>query len=120
MSGNWITKALGKSEGFDKAISDASLDELVVILLQGRNAFGDSIFAYLQLTLRALHDLKAKLDASEDFKPSDYGTVLAAGKGEPDQQLKDEMLVKYQLVDVAQPPPKPVSTAQPRFWGDDE
>ena len=120
MSGNWITKALGKSEGFDKEISDESLNELVVILLQGRNVFGDLIYSYLQLTMRRLYDLKAYLDSGENFNPSDFGTVLMAGKNEPSQEVRAEMAVKHQLVEVPQATAKAPITHQPRFWGDDD
>ena len=120
MSGSWITKALGKTEGANKEISEESLNELVVILLQGNNVFGDKIYSYLQLTLRKLYDLKAKMDSGENFNPSDFGTVIAAGKGEPTAEVRSEMAIAHQLVDIPQHQPRAVSSHQPRFWGDDE
>lgn len=120
MSGKWTTTALGKSEGADKEISEESLNEQVVILLQGRNVFGDPIYSYLQLTLRNLYELKARMDSGNNFNPSDHGTVIAAGKGEPSEELRSEMAVQYQLVDIPQRAVKPAQTHQPRFWGDEE
>lgn len=76
------------------------LNENVVILMQGKNVFGDKIFSYLELTLNALQELKAKMRTNDNFMPSDFGTVLAAGKGDPSDELRSEMAVTYNMIDV--------------------
>lgn len=106
---NWTTKAYSNNST-PVELTDDLLDESVVILLQGNNNFGDPIFSYLQLTLRKLQELKHHLVTGEKFMPSDFGTVLAAGRGEPDQELRSEMAVTYNMVDR----PKAIQTNQPR------
>lgn len=97
----WTTKAFSNNST-PLELTDDILEEKVVILLQGENNFGDAIFSYLQLTLRNLQQLKHFLQSGEKFMPSDFGTVLAAGRGEPNQELRSEMAVTYKMVDRPQ------------------
>ena len=71
--------------------------------------------------------MKKFLLTGEQFKPSDFGTVLAAGKGEPSQELRSEMAVMYNMVDKPptirtskkQKPKMPSFAAKhtPKGWG---
>lgn len=108
MSTNWTTKAFSKNST-PIEIDESILDEQVVILLQGDNNFGDQIFSYLQLTIRNLQKLRGFLVSGEKFMPADFGTVLAAGKGEPSQELRSEMAVTYGMIEK----PDPVQTGKP-------
>ncbi|MBV8939578.1 MAG: hypothetical protein JO089_07035 [Alphaproteobacteria bacterium] len=90
------------------------LDEFVVILMQGKNTFGDRIFSYLKITLRDLKRMQAAVQAGQPFSPSDFGTVLAAGKGEPTPEQRAEISSMYKILDnksesaaAAAPPPAP-------------
>lgn len=81
------------------------LRENVVIFMTGKNVDNDDTYAYLQLPLWKLQDLKATMDAKENFRPSDFAIVLAAGKGEPPEDVRSKMASEYNLVDM----PRPVS-----------
>lgn len=110
MENNWKTAALSKNST-PVAIDDALLEEKVVILLQGKNVFGDQIYTYLRLSLKSLQQLRDKMRKNDNFMPAEYGEVLAAGKGEPSQELRSEMAVIYNMIDV----PRPKPTTMPSF-----
>jgi hypothetical protein len=96
---SWVAKSFS-SNSTPVAITDEMLVEDVVILLEGKNIYGDDVFSYLKLTLQGLFDLKMKLLKKEQLMPSDYGTVLAAGNGEPSPELISEMRVTHNMLDV--------------------
>lgn len=120
MTNTWKTGAFSKNST-PVEIDEALLNEKVVIMLQGKNIYGDQIFTYLQLTLKSLQQLRDKMRKQEDFMPAEYGTVLAAGKGEPSPELRSEMAVTYNMIEV--PKPKAVAAPsyavpQPKLWDD--
>ena len=117
---NWTAPNLAKNAPAS-LVPDESLDVEFVILLQGANLFGDAVYSYLQLTGRHLKDMFGKMQAGENFKPSDFGAVLAAGRGQPPQEVREEMAATYNMIDVPMPQPvaKPVFV-QPKFFNDDE
>lgn len=120
MSTTWKTSAFSKNST-PVELDDALLNEKVVILLQGKNVYGDAIFTYLQLSLRSLQLLRDKMRRTEDFMPAEYGEVLAAGRGEPSAEMRAEMAVTHNMVDVPRPKPAaPPSYAvpQPKLWDD--
>lgn len=96
---SWVAKSFS-SNSTPVAITDEMLREEVVILLEGSNKFGDEIFSYLKLSLQGLFDLKMKMLKGESFMPSDFGTVLAAGSGQPSPELISEMRVEHNMLDV--------------------
>ena len=103
MSSDWVASAFSKNSTVLE-IDEELLEEEVVILLSGRNRFGDQIYSYLKLTLRNLQELKKALKEKQEFMPADFGTVLAAGRGEPSPELRSEMAITYNMIDK----PKPV------------
>ncbi len=120
MNTTWKTGAYSKNSTH-VSVDDAVLDEKVVILLQGKNVYGDAIYTYLQLTLKSLIELRNKMLKKEDFMPAEYGTVIAAGKGEPTAELRSEMAVTYNMIDVPKPAPsvaKAYAVPQPKLWDD--
>jgi hypothetical protein len=121
MTTTWKTSAFSKNST-PVEIDEALLNEKVVILLQGKNIYGDQIFTYLQLTLRSLQQLRDKMRKQEDFMPAEYGAVLAAGRGEPSPELRSEMAVTHNMIDVPKPklppPPPSFATPQPKLWDD--
>jgi hypothetical protein len=119
MSTNWKTGAYSKNTT-PVSVDEALLNEKGVILLQGKNVYGDQIFTYLELTLKSLIQLRDKMRRKEDFMPAEYGTVLAAGKGDPSAELKSEMAVTHQMIDVPKPKvaPAPAAVPQPKLWDD--
>ena len=53
--------------------------------------------------------------------PAEYGEVLSAGKGEPSAEMRSEMAVAHNMIDV--PKPKTIAPAsyavpQPKLWDD--
>ncbi len=107
MVDSWAHKNLGKKVTSDM-LPDAPLDpdlleKEVVVLVQSRNFFGDKVFSYVKLTFSSLNQMMKKMVTNEGFLPSDYGTVIAAGRGDPSEELKEEMRTTYNLVDVPQP-----------------
>lgn len=114
---NWAASGFGRKVS-PELVDDEFLDVEIVILLQGTNLFGDHIYSYLQLLGRNLKEMFGKMQSGENFKPADFGTVLAAGRGEPSKEVRDEMAVTYNMIEV--PPPKSAAPAfvQPKFFGD--
>lgn len=115
----WVTRAFSKNST-PVELDEKLLNEEVVILLQGWNAFNNPIYSYLKLTLGNLQKLKKAALNRENFLPSDFGTVLSAGTGDPSKELHSEMSVTYGLVDVPKPRMPKISTAQPSVWTEDD
>lgn len=124
MSGSWAIPSLGK-RNVPFQFKEELLDEEVVLLMRGANVFNDKVFVYIQLTLRNLQRMKRAMDGREKFLPSDFGTVLAAGKGDPSEELRAEMAEAYNIADLPQAaaapmPPPAHALAQPHVWGEGE
>jgi len=120
MNTSWKTGAFSKNST-PVAVDDAVLNEKVVILLEGKNVFGDQIYTYIRMSLRSLQQLRDKMKKNENFMPAEYGEVLAAGRGEPSPELRSEMAVTHNMIDV--PRAKPSATPafavpQPKLWDD--
>ena len=126
MTSNWIAKALGQK--ILAAGQATPPDKETVILLNGKNPFGDRVYAYILLTFASYEQLLADLKAGKKFVPSEYGEVLAAGKGNPPDDLAAEMATKYDLVAFpavppagsAPPPAASTSFAAPKLWGEED
>lgn len=100
------TPGLGKYVSPD-LVDDEYLNTEIVILLQATNLYGEPVYSYLQLLGSSLKKMFAKMQAGENFKPADFGTVVAAGRGIPSQETRDEMKREYNMIDV------PTSEAEP-------
>jgi hypothetical protein len=121
----WITQALGDvTFSPERKTTESDLMDEVVILLQGKNFFGDEIYTYVKLDLNGFRALRDAMINGTDFIPSDFGTVVAAGRGEPSKELRDEMRVQYKMIDVPKPggggAPANTGFAQPKFFSDDD
>lgn len=73
-------------------------DDESVLLLKGKNAEGEDIYAYLRLPLGRVNELQAVLAGNQHFMPSDFGTVLAAGRGEPSEEVQAAMAEDQEVV----------------------
>ena len=91
-----------KKNGTD-TFGDLFKDEYAVILLQGRNSFGDAIYSYVEVTLPNIKRLYAALNSGEDFTPSDFGTILVAGKGTPTEAVRKEMSEAHNMMQPVAP-----------------
>jgi len=72
-------------------------NEFVVLLLRGKNSFGDKIFSYVKIHLPNLPRLKSAIVSGGGFNPSDFGEVVAAGRGEPTEEIKAELAATYKV-----------------------
>ena len=97
MSTKWSAEIIGKTGGVDFA--NLLKDEVTIVLLRGKNVFGDLIFCYLKITYPNLEKLKTAIAENQRFNISDFGTVLAAGKGEPTDEVKAELAMSYPMLD---------------------
>lgn len=105
MSTKWSTEVLG---GGGKPDFAALLkDEFTVILLRGKNVFGDMIYCYLKITFADIEKLQAAIEGPGNFNISDFGSVIAAGKGEPTSEVQAEVALAYPMLDK----PKPIISA---------
>lgn len=120
MNTSWKTGAFSKNST-PIEIDEALLDEKVVILLQGKNVFNDQIYTYIRLSLRSLQQLRDKMKKNDNFMPAEYGEILAAGKGDPSPELRSEMAVTYNMIDVPKPKAGVLPSfgaPQPKLWDD--
>ena len=116
--GNWSTPGFGKYVS-PALVSDEYLNAEIVILLQGVNLYGDQVYSYIELTGRNLKRMFAKMQAGENFKPAEYGTIIASGRGDIPQEVRDKMKEEFNMVDVPMPG-KPAPSLQPKFLDDED
>lgn len=119
----WVTQSMGKTMHENEKIGTKLLDDEAVILVNGNNMFGDKVYSYIKFTLKNFRDMRDAMQKGENFKPSDYGEVVAAGRGEPSQELRDEMRVQYGLVDTPKPQnqgDEPKGLNKPEFFDEDD
>lgn len=114
MTGKWTAKSYSSS-GTAVTIDETSKNDELVILLQGKNSFSDDIYSYLKLTMEKMYDLRIAMLEGKNFMPSDFGTVLAAGRGEPPQELRSEMAVRYKMIDKPRGKPDADKPTKPKL-----
>ena len=90
MVGNWVSKTLGKTQAIDD-LSGMNSGDVTNVLILGRNTFGDEIYTYMTLPMQRIEEVKQRLSSGQNFVPSHYGTVVAAGRGVPTQEVRDEV-----------------------------
>lgn len=112
MSTKWSTDETTTKSGMG-AFAELFKDEYAVILLQGKNTFGDFIYSYVQVALPDIKRLHAALANGEDFTPSDFGTIVAAGKGEPPEAVRNEIAATYKTLEPIIPATFQPASAQP-------
>lgn len=111
MASNWTTKTL-PSEGIPLH------EQFVVLLLFGKNSFGDKIYSFVKIYLPHIQNLKSAISSGKGFNPSDFGEVIAAGKGEPPDAVRAEIRASYNVLDnTASQSAAPVAAnAQKKAW----
>ncbi|MBK8903654.1 MAG: hypothetical protein IPM53_20900 [Anaerolineaceae bacterium] len=72
----------------------------VVILVNGRNVYGEKIYCYLNIPLEFYPTIRAYLESGLEFNLRDYGEVVAAGKGEPSLAVRAEMTKNYNMIQI--------------------
>lgn len=71
----------------------------VVVLLRGKNNFGDRIYSYVKIAVSNIDNLQHSIRNMLPFNASDFGEVIAAGTGEPSAELQAEIAAQYPLLD---------------------
>lgn len=89
MAGNWVSKALGKTQPVQDYGNMQSA--LTLLLILGRNTFGDEIYSYIRLPMQKIEEVKEQLATGKNFIPSHFGTVVAAGRGKPTPAITEEV-----------------------------
>ncbi len=97
MSTQWNTKSIGKNLDL---MQNGLLEEEIVILLNGKNSFGNRIYSFLKLKLKDAMRIHTAIQEGEQFNPSDYGTVVAAGTGDPPDDVRMEIASQYKFVNT--------------------
>jgi hypothetical protein len=101
----------------DYDISKVDLNKYVVILLHGKNSFGDKIYSYLKISLGGIEKLKAALLVGMPFNPTDFGSIIAAGRGEPSDEVRNEIASTYFVLTAnAEEAPKAVAVTEKKGW----
>lgn len=121
MAAKWTTQTFpgGESSQIPPTLAEISPEEkFVVLLLYGKNSFGDKIYSYLKITIPNIQKLKEAVKTGQGFNPSDFGTVIAAGKGEPTDAVRAEVSALYQVWDAQKASAKPQTDipAEKKKW----
>lgn len=97
---------------------DDLADEKVTLLVQGRNTDGDEIYAYIHMEIARIHELQFKLASGKNFHPTEFGTVVAAGQGQPTEAVKAEIGESQFMIEFEPPSlpslPPPGPAGEPR------
>lgn len=67
---------------------------ICVLLVRGESPDGQKIYAYLGIQARRLEDFM-EAQKKGTFQPEEYGTILASGIGEPDEETRKKMTEEY-------------------------
>jgi len=118
MSTQWTTPQSSSMGGMSSGTDTP--ERYVVLLLYGKNSFGDKVYSYLRVTLPNLPRLKSAILAG-NFIPSDFGSVIAAGRDEPTEEVRAEVASLYQIINARGDAPRPtvvvpVAAAPKKAW----
>jgi hypothetical protein len=119
MTSKWSDSGTSNKPDF----SEFFKEEYGVILLRGKNSFGDFIYSYIKVSFNNIDRLQHSLRNQLPFNPSDFGEVIAAGTGEPSDEVKAEIAAQYPMAGgkpapgapKAQDPVMPIKAAQ-KAW----
>jgi hypothetical protein len=114
---DWNQKEISSNAASDD--EELLAKEDIIMLMQGKNAFGERIYCYLRLSINNLRRMKNAIINKEQFLPSDYGEVLAAGNGYPTPELRAEMAVKYGMMQAPKLEPKKPAFLNKPVWGEE-
>lgn len=82
-------------------------NNFIIMLLYGKNSFGDKVYCYLQVMKNDLLRLRFASKEGQAMNPSDFGTILYAGRDEPSDEIKAEIA---SLAPVVNPDMMPLVT----------
>lgn len=98
-----IADVLLTPEVIDKAMTLVQQGELdkdfgMIELCQGLNDKGEGTFIVMQIAPSKYPDFVLACEKGFAFEPSDFGTIIAQGLGEPSAQLKKELNEKFGFI----------------------
>lgn len=109
----WTTPNASGKPDFSKLFDE----KFAVVLLRGKNSFGDNIYSYVKISFPNFKRMYESMMANETFMPSDFGEVVAAGKGEPNDEVKAEISRLYPLIEQnAAAPAAPAPAPEKKNW----
>src|SRR5262249_9719252 len=76
---------------FDKITGD----QYTIQLLRGKNPSGDQIYAYVKMNMAQYNRFIEVMKQNKHFNVVDYGTVLAAGRGDPPDLVKRDLEIAF-------------------------
>ncbi|MEU8327893.1 hypothetical protein [Micromonospora sp. NPDC048839] len=87
----------------------AAQEGVALLLIMGRNTAGDEIYTYLRLPTEEVEQVKTFIAAGKTFVPSEWGNVVAAGRGVPTSEVTEEVgvpdfLLQFTTRDAAADP----------------
>ncbi|NBX04155.1 MAG: hypothetical protein EBR02_08905 [Alphaproteobacteria bacterium] len=98
-----MTQWSNQSQGAKPDFSQFFKDDYGIILLRGKNSFGTLIYSYVKVSFPNIDRLQHCLRNSLPFSPSDFGEVIAAGTGEPTDEVRLEVGRLYPIIDQKTP-----------------
>jgi hypothetical protein len=88
--------------------------------VEGNNSFGEPVYSFVYMTVAAFREMKKAMDEGQPVMPGYYGTVLAAGSGDPTPDVIAELQTKYNYQKIERPAPKIPPMPKFNMLGDDE
>jgi len=73
-------------------------EEEIVLLLSGFNNHGDKIYNYLKLKLKDVETIIRAVNDGGRFDIREYGEVIAAGLGQPTDDVRAEIEGQYKMI----------------------
>lgn len=95
MTSKWTNDQADVKTDFDKLFAE----KFAVVLLRGKNSFGDLIYSYVKITFANFKRMYEEMETKNTFVPSDFGEVVAAGTGEPSDEVKAEIAAQYPMME---------------------
>lgn len=81
------------------ALQEAIKDVALIELCLGSNDHGEDVFAYIKVPLDRYGAFKEAVLRGYEFETSDFGEIIAEGKGHPPAALIQELKEKYRFWD---------------------
>jgi hypothetical protein len=94
-------------------MNQVDLQKAEVMLIYCKNAEGKPVYNYVRMTLRQIEQLKAAVLVGRPFNPSDFGTIIASGQGEPTESVKKEIAEQYYVLSAETKPVAAPPATQP-------
>jgi len=69
-----------------------------IVLVQGKNIYGEKVYCYLKVDATMFYEVKQKLLAKEKFDLRDYGEVIAAGSWGPSFEEQMDLDREYNML----------------------